>query len=79
MCGIELELISVSASEYNCFLCRGRKLLGFGVCIKIKWVFVSGHSNRLGFRMRAANRFVDLIVVRVAEIELVSLWGIDLL
>ena len=38
-----------------------------------------GGRNKLGFRMRAANRFVDLIVVRVAEIELVSLWGIDLL
>ena len=57
-CGRSIDLISVNGSELTCFLCGGRKLLGFNVWIEI--VFVSGHINLFDFRVGIK---IDLISV----------------
>ena len=40
--GIEIDLFFVRGSELTCFLCGGRRLLGFSVWIEIGLVYVGG-------------------------------------
>ena len=51
MWAFEIDLVSVYGSELTWFLCGGRKMLGFSVWNETSSVVVSGHRNRLAFRV----------------------------
>ena len=59
-------------SALICFLCRGRKPLGFCVSIENNWLIVSGHRNRLDTRLGIK---IDLISVMGSKFALLLCAG----
>ena len=62
---VENDFISVWWFGINLVVCSGRKRLVFSVRIKINWVFVSGHRNRLDIRVGIKIDFISVMVLKL--------------